>query len=201
MCASMVGVGAPANSSGDDVDGGVDDVPDDVAADEARLAEIAAALAAGVEAALGPWVQRCVVRRCSEWQGFCPPEVAEAARLAGLDAAATLGPEVAALLATDPDDQRANPLQVIRRATAWPTAVLREAGVPAVVRDDEAQRQFPDDDYDLTPANFADLEVGAAGNGGAEGGPVESGLAEAGIAWGAAKAHVVLARRRREGRR
>jgi len=69
--------------------------------------------------------------------------------------------------------------------------VLRQAGVPGVVRDEEAQRQFPDDDYDLTPANFADLDAG----------PTEGGLAEAGIAWGAAKAHVVLARRRREGRR
>ena len=173
----MVGVGAPANS------------PDDAAAaaaDEARLAELATALADGVEASLGPWVEACVTRRCVEWQGSCPPEVAEAARAAGLDAAASIGPQVRALLATDPDDQRANPLQLVRRATAWPTAVLRDAGVPPVVRDDEAQRQFPDDDYDLTPANFADLDAG---------------LAEAGIAWGAGKAHVVLGRRRREGRR
>ena len=43
-----------------------------------------------------------------------------------------------------------------------------------------------DDDYDLIIADFADLTPD---------------LAEAGIAWGAAKAHVVLARRRREGRR
>lgn len=188
MCASMVGVGAPANSPDPAPGVGPADPGDAgrVAADEARLAELATALADGVEAALGPWVVGCVTRRSTEWQGSCPPEVAEAARLAGLDATATLGPEVRALLATDPDDQRANPLQVIRRATAWPTAVLRDAGVPGVVRDDEAQRQFPDDDYDLTPANFADLDPD---------------LAEAGIAWGAAKAHVVLARRRREGRR
>ena len=185
MWASMVGVGAPANSP--------DDPPDDaaVAADEARLTELATALADGIEAALGPWVVRCVTRRSTEWQGSCPPAVAEAARLAGREAAATLGPQVRILLTTDPDDQRANPLQLVRRATAWPTAVLRDAGVPPVVRDEEAERQFPDDDYDLTPANFADLDAGLA----------EGGLAEAGIAWGAAKAHVVLARRRREGRR
>ena len=180
----MVGVGAPANSPEDSPVDPTDDAA--IAADEARLAELATALADGVEAALGPWVQRCVIRRSTEWQGSCPPEVAEAARVAGLEATATLGPQVRALLATDPDEQRANPLQLVRRATAWPTAVLRETGVPGVVRDEEAQRQFPDDDYDLTPANFADLNPD---------------LAEAGIAWGAAKAHVVLARRRREGRR
>jgi hypothetical protein len=188
MCASMVGVGASANSSGDPAAGAAapGHAGAEAAADEARLAEIATELADGVDAALGPWVERCVTRRCTEWQGSCPPEVAAAARAAGVEAAGAVGPEVRALLATDPDDQRANPLQLIRRATAWPTTVLREAGVPAVVRDDEAQRQFPDDDYDLTPANFADLDPA---------------LAEAGIAWGAAKAHVVLARRRREGRR
>jgi len=191
MCASMVGVEASANSPDAEGSSSQEAAADEVAADETRLAELATALADGVEAALGPWVQRCVIRRSTEWQGSCPPEVAEAARRAGLEATATLAPEVRAVLATDPDDQRVNPLQIVRRATAWPTAVLRQAGVPGVVRDDEAQRQFPDDDYDLTPANFADLDAGST----------EGGLAQVGIAWGAAKAHVVLARRRREGRR
>ena len=45
---------------------------------------------------------------------------------------------------------------------------------------------FPDDPYDLTPGSFAD---------------VDPSLHEPGLVWGAAKAHVVLARRRREGRR
>jgi hypothetical protein len=40
--------------------------------------------------------------------------------------------------------------------------------------------------YDLTPASFAD---------------VDPALHEPGLVWGAAKAHVHLARRRREGRR
>jgi hypothetical protein len=97
-----------------------------------------------------------------------------------------LGPRIRVLLATDVDDQRGNPLQVARELTSYATGVLRGAGVPPVVRDAEAERQFPDDDYDLTPASFADLDPR---------------LAEIGIAWGAAKAHVVLRRRRREGRR
>jgi len=67
-----------------------------------------------------------------------------------------------------------------------PTAVLAAAGVPTVRRDRVAERLLPDDVYDLAPAAFAD---------------VAPELHEPGLVWGAAKAHVVLARRRREGRR
>ncbi len=45
---------------------------------------------------------------------------------------------------------------------------------------------FPDDDYDLTPASFGDLDPA---------------LHEPGLVWGAAKAHVFLARRRAAGQR
>jgi hypothetical protein len=59
--------------------------------------------------------------------------------------------------------------------------VLAGAGVPPVARDPVAVEAFPDDPYDLTPGSLADLDPG---------------LVEAGIAWGAAKAHTVLRRRR-----
>lgn len=171
--ASMVAVTADANSDG-------------LAADEQRLAELATDLANAVAGALGPWVVRNVERLCMAWQGECPPEVLDDARAAGALAAVEVGGEVTALLATDVDDQRMNPLQLLRAATSYPTGVLRRAGVPPVVRDAEAERQFPDDDYDLTPASFADIDPA---------------LHDPGIAWGAGKAHVVLARRRFEGRR
>ena len=45
--------------------------------------------------------------------------------------------------------------------------------MPPVERDDFAREAFPDDDYDLTPASFAD---------------VDPSLFEPGVAWGAAKA-------------
>ena len=64
----------------------------------------------------------------------------------------------------------------------WATQVLDAEGVAPVARDPFAQRQTPDDAYDLTPASFADIDPG---------------LAEPGLVWGAAKAHVHLARRRR----
>jgi hypothetical protein len=59
--------------------------------------------------------------------------------------------------------------------------VLAGAGVPDVVRDEQARRLFPDDRYDLVPGAFGDLDEA---------------VHEPGIRWGAAKAHVLLRRRR-----
>lgn len=158
----------------------------DPAGDEARLAAYAAALADGVVAALPRWVASCVERVLVAWSGTADAAVMDQARAAGDEAAAVIGPELRALLACDIDEQRTNPLAVVRRAVVYPTAVLRAAGVPAVVRDADAEARFPDDDYDLVPAAFADLDPA---------------LHEPGLVWGAAKAHVHLARRRAEGRR
>ncbi len=69
-------------------------------------------------------------------------------------------------------------MALVREAVAYPTQVLRAAGVPPVVRDQMAEAAFPRDDYDLSPASFADLDPN---------------LAEPGLVWGAAKAHVVMA--------
>ena len=54
------------------------------------------------------------------------------------------------------------------------------------VRDASAVRHFPDDEYDLVICSYADIHPS---------------LAEPGIVWGAAKAHVHLARRRPGGGR
>jgi hypothetical protein len=157
--------------------------PDDLDA----LARYATALADGVEAALPAWVEASVRR---VWGGASvralPADVAAAARAAGQAAVADVVPDLRALLALDVDEQRTNPLSIVRRATRHPTAVLHEAGVAPVDRDAEAVRQFPDDAYDLTPMAFADLDPD---------------LQDLGITWGAAKAHVHLAKRRAEGRR
>jgi hypothetical protein len=151
------------------------------------LAAYASALADGVEAALPGWVERSVERVHVERAGRRPPpEVRRAAADAGREAAEEVGPRVRALLALDIDEQPTGPLALVRSATRYPTAVLAAAGVPPVERDEFAVRQFPDDPYDLTPAAFADLDPE---------------LHEPGLVWGAAKAHVHLARRRAEGRR
>ncbi len=154
------------------------DDPDDAAA----LARYAQALSDAVDAALPAWVGRVVTHRWRVWQHEAPPpHVAEATAAAGARVRAEVGPALRELLGTDVDEQRTNPLALIRRAVPHVTAVLADAGVPPLQRDADAERLFPDDVYDLAPASFADLD------------PT---VHEPGIEWGAAKAHIILRRRR-----
>lgn len=154
--------------------------------DAAALAAHAATLVAAVDAHLAAWVERRVVELHRAWAGSVPDAVAAAAVAAGERARAEVVPRVRALLERDVDDQPTGPLALLRGAAPHATSVLRAAGVPPVVRDEVATRLHPDDLYDLGPATFADLDPA---------------VHEPGLVWGAAKAHVVLARRRREGRR
>jgi hypothetical protein len=172
--AIMVAVGNDAN-------------PVDDPADAAALARHAAALADALVGALPGWVERSIADRYRQWRGDAPPgAVLAAGRAAAAAAVVDVEAPLRELLAQDPDAQRANPLAIVRRAVTRPTEVLRAAGVPPVLRDAQAERLFPDDTYDLTPGAFADVDPAAH---------------ELGITWGAAKAHVILARRRAEGRR
>lgn len=158
----------------------------DPAGDEDRLRGYALALADAVEQALPGWVVRSVDRVAHAWQPGLGVRLGPRARGAASGAASEVGPRVRALLLTDVDAQRSGPLALLREAVRYPTEVLAEAGVPPVVRDEFAARAFPADIYDLSPASFAD---------------VDPALHEPGLVWGAAKAHVVLARRRSDGRR
>jgi len=174
----MAGVAGDDNSDRDD-----GAAADPEADDLARLSAIAEALVDGIEAALPGWVERTVERVVVAWTGAPPGHAVRAeAATAGRAAATEIGPRVRALLAVDVDAQRGTPLALVRSAVRWPTAVLRAAGVPEVVRDGFAERAFPSDVYDLAPATWADLDPA---------------LHDRGLVWGAAKAHVVLARRRR----
>ena len=138
-------------------------------------------LAEAIEQALPGWVERSVARLAIAFHGRVDDDVRAAATEAGRRAATEVGAEVRGLLALDIDDQRTTPLSLLRGAVRYPTEVLRAAGVPPVVRDESQERLFPDDDYDLAPANFAD---------------VSPELADVGLAWGAAKAFTHLQRRR-----
>lgn len=138
-------------------------------------------LAIAVEAALPGWVERSVRRRLIDWAGTADPEVVQRAAAAGTTAAAEVGTELRRLVSTDVDQQWTNPLGILRAAVRYPTAVLRQAGVPPIVRDDFDERHFPDDDYGLVPMAFAD---------------VDPALHELGLAWGAAKAMTHLQRHR-----
>lgn len=161
------------------------DANPDRAADEERFAQISAALADAVEAAMPGWIEKLVLRRVAQWRDGEVPAAARAdAAAAGAAAVDDVMPRLRALLQTDVDEQRANPLAVLRSATRHAHRVLADLGMPPVVRDDFAQRSFPDDDYDLVPATWSD---------------VDPALHELGITWGAAKAYLHKARRRDAG--
>jgi hypothetical protein len=128
-------------------------------------------LAAAVVEVLPAWVVRAVVERA--------PDLQVQAEAAGRVAADELGPRLRALLAADVDDQRANPLALVRDAVRYPTAVLADGGIPAPARARFDVEHFPDDPYGLTPMTWGDLD--------------ES-LHEPGIVWGALKARAHRAR-------
>lgn len=151
------------------------------AADMEALQRHAATLADGIEEALGPWVERCVRTRVEGSGGVFTAEIRARAAASGRAAVEVTVPRIRALLELDIDAQPTGPLAIVRSAVVFPTEVLRATGVPPLDRDDAARSMFPDDEYDLTPASFAELDPA---------------LTEAGIVWGAAKAHVHLARRR-----
>jgi hypothetical protein len=138
-----------------------------------ELADYAAALADGIEAALPTWVVRSVVTLFTAWHGSIDPEVLLAAETAGQAARTEAGSAIRALLESDIDAQTTTPLALLRGAVRYPTAVLAAAGVPEVERDPFAEATFPQDVYDLSPASFADIDPA---------------LGEVGLVWGAAKA-------------
>jgi hypothetical protein len=158
------------------------DGPDNRASDAAALQRYATALAEGIERAVPAWIMGLVQARADAWQPGLGAELREQAAAAGDAAAAEVVPKVRALLATDVDEQTANPLALLRASVVHATRALEAAGVPPVVRDEFAERAFPDDRYDLSPAAFLDIHPD---------------LHELGLTWGAAKAHVILDRRRR----
>ncbi len=162
------------------------EIGENVIADEVALKRFALALADGIDSALAGWVERCVERVLVAYRGRVDASEREAAVRAGQEAHDAVVPRVRALLESDIDQQQTGPLAIVRAAVIYPTAVLVQAGVPEVVRDEFVVRQFPEDIYDLTPVSFSDIDVT---------------LQELGLVWGAAKAHVHLSRRRLDGQR
>ena len=146
----------------------------------------AADLYAAIAAVLERWLTDLTTRTALRHVGDVTAELeADAREMAAAAAPVTLR-RVHELLATDVDEQRTNPLAVMRAAVAGPTAVLRSAGVPPPPRDEFDERTFPEDVYGLGPATWRD---------------VDESLHEPGLMWGAWKAATVLRRRRSEGLR
>ena len=149
---------------------------------ERALLERGRALAQAISDALPRWVERSVRRRLEDAGREVGPEVMAAAAEAGERAAAEVGRAVRELLERDVDQQGTTPLSLVRGAVRYPTAVLREAGLPPLERDEAQEALFPNDPYDLSPASFADIDPS---------------VAEPGLVWGAAKAFVHMQRHKR----
>jgi hypothetical protein len=150
------------------------------------LESVSEELVAAVEQCLAGWVERCVADLSIAFHGAMNAATMEQSVAAGRAAVDEVVPKLRELLATDIDEQRTNPLAIVRGAVTHPTAVLLRAGVSPVVRDDFAEANFPDDIYALSPAAFSDID---------------DRLHEPGLRWGAAKAHTHLQRRRQDGMR
>jgi hypothetical protein len=147
-----------------------------------RMAEVSEALVDGVRRALPPWAERSADRLLSAWGGLDADRqrhVVAAAGQAGEQAAGRVVAELRSLLALDPAEQRATPLEIIRGAVVEPTAVLAAAGLPDVVRDPFEEQAWPDDRFGLVPRTLRDLDAD---------------LAAVHFAWGVAKAAVLRAR-------
>lgn len=138
-----------------------------------------------IDGVIAEWVERNIRRVASLQRLELPPDADRRIAEAALATRREVNASLRALLALDVDEQRGNPLDVLRRSVTHSTTVLRELGARPVDRDEFSARVFPDDVYALGPAAFAD---------------VHESLIEPGIIWGAWKAKTVLDRRRSEGR-
>lgn len=153
------------------------------------LESATADLIAAIDATTHEWLLRCVMKTYVQQLGTprlaLEEKLVAAAQLAAEQGLAYVAGELRRELSKDVDEQRVNPLQVLRNAVVFPTRVLLEFGVPPVVRDEMDARMMPDDVFGLSPAHWND---------------VHESLLEPGVMWGAAKAHKVLQRRREEGK-
>lgn len=133
-----------------------------------------------VDVVLESWLCRSVIDTARRSTLGCSPELFAAAHDMSTVAAPRVMRQLRELLEADVDEQRSNPLSVLREAVHFPTEVLRAAGITPVRRDDFAVRAFPNDEYNLSPATWVD---------------VDPSLQEPGLMWGAWKAQAVLERR------
>ncbi len=138
-----------------------------------------------VVASLPQWIERVTLRACEGATVDKRDAVRAVLSHVQADTQVFVHEQLGALLSTDVDQQRTNPLEVLRASTRFATVALRNAGVPAPARDEFQQRLDPDDEYLLGPMSWIDLG---------------DDVHEAGIEWGAWKAATVLTRRRAEGK-
>lgn len=144
--------------------------------DDEKFAQYGQLLNAAVCEAVRPWLVRELTIRVGEIDG----ELAE--RIEGT--ALEVERSIAELVAADVDEPLSGPLERIRVATQPLNDELERRGVAPPARNPVDQQMRPLDRYELGPMTFRDLSEA---------------MHEAGITWGAAKAHLHLARHRAPG--
>ena len=148
--------------------------------------QYSAALLAAVDSSFVAWLQNCAIDACVRSLGACSDDLATSARQMAEKARPIVVGELEQLLGLDPEQQRTNPLSVLRNAVNYPTDLLLANNVPPPVRSSFDTRVHPRDVYGLSPATWAD---------------VDQSLSEPGLIWGAWKAKTILDRRRSERRK
>lgn len=132
------------------------------------MEEGAARLVDGVERLGAAWVVAAVTAIVDAWGRLDPAvrtNTLAAAQVAGIAAAARVADELRSFFATDVSEQRTTPLEIIKSLRTEATAVLRDAGIPEVERDEFEARAFPDDMYGIvlkSPVELGDEELGGA---------------------------------------
>ena len=136
--------------------------------------QAASALLSGLDDAVVPWIERIASERLGN-------KTSDQVHVVAASIHAEVMPKLRRLFNADVNAQSAGPLGVLRAAVGPANALLAAEGVTPPERDPVAASMFPEDIYDLSPANFDD---------------VDPSLHDPGIVWGAAKAHLFLARHR-----
>ncbi len=154
--------------------------------DEASLANYALQLGDGIDEYLGAWMKRLGEATLTASGIVVTGEVGESLDALVEREVPQVVAQVRLLLNSDIDDQRSNPLAIIRQLLVPLTQFLDDHGASRPRRDADAVRLHPADLFDLVPGGFVDIDPS---------------LHTPGIVWGAAKAHVHLRRRRAEGQR
>lgn len=138
-----------------------------------------------VVAAIPSWVSRRMLEISSHGGVSAGADFMASVEEVVEETAQQISGDLLALLSTDVDQQRFNPLQVIREANVFANRALDAAGVPVPHRDEFDAQVMPHDTYAFGPLTWRDLS---------------DEVHDAGISWGAWKAATVITRRRAEGK-
>lgn len=152
---------------------------------DGKLSEYSQRLFDACVAAIPQWITNRIQHVCLVSGGVIPGIVTTKVADVVHATQAQVRIDLMALLSVDVDSQRTNPLQVLRGSTLMATALLIEAGIPPVRRDEFEVRSMPDDMFALGPLTWRDLG---------------DDVHDAGIQWGAWKAAMIISRRRDEGK-